>query len=133
MDGRDPQIHEVWTFGEDGVTHEVCLTAQLYVGAGFVREFPTDCLTGSWRRVPMFGINSINGSVQWLGVPDFLRTDGPAWTANLLDTHPSWGDQGYSTNPNWGSQYGGHSDSVSIPWDCPVHVLSHRSDRKSVV
>ena len=71
----------------------------------------------------MFGINSINGSVQWLGVPDFLRTDGPAWTANLLDTHPSWGDQGSSTNPNWGSQYGGHSDSVLIPWDCPVCVL----------
>ena len=26
---RHPQIHEVWTFGEDGVTHEVHFTARL--------------------------------------------------------------------------------------------------------
>ena len=23
VDGREPQIHEVWTFGENGVTREV--------------------------------------------------------------------------------------------------------------
>ena len=39
----------------------------------------------------MFGVYSINGSVQWLGVPDFLRTDGPPWTDNLLAPVPSWG------------------------------------------
>ena len=78
VDGRDPQIHEVRTFGEDGVMREVHPTARLDVGDGLVREFATDYLTEIWRRVPMFGINSINGSVQWLGVPDFLRTDGPA-------------------------------------------------------
>ena len=36
VDGRDPQIHEVWTFGEDGVTREVHLTSQVDVGTGFV-------------------------------------------------------------------------------------------------
>ena len=70
----------------------------------------------------MFGINSINGSVQWLGVPDFLRTNGPAWTANLLAPHTSWGDRGSSTNKNRGSQSEGHSDSVSIPWNRPTRV-----------
>ena len=71
----------------------------------------------------MFGINSINGSVQWLGVPDFLRTNGPVWTANLLAPHPSWVDKGSRTNLSWVSQSGGHSDSFFIPWDRPVRVL----------
>ena len=36
MDGREHQTHEVWTLGENGVTHEVRLTAQVDVGTGFV-------------------------------------------------------------------------------------------------
>ena len=71
----------------------------------------------------MFGINSINGSVEWLRVPDFLRTNGPAWTANLLAPHPSWGGGGSTTNPNWGSKYGRVSGSVSVPRNRPVCVL----------
>ena len=39
MDGQEPQIHEVWTFGEDGVTREVHPTAQVDVSAGLVGEF----------------------------------------------------------------------------------------------
>ena len=38
VDGRQPQIHEVWTFGEGGVTWEVHLKAQVDVGSGFVEE-----------------------------------------------------------------------------------------------
>ena len=83
VDGREPQIHKVWTFGEDGVTREVRQTAQVNVGAGFVVEFATNCLTPIWRNIPMFGVISINGSVQWLSVPAPLRTDGPPWTDNI--------------------------------------------------
>ena len=71
----------------------------------------------------MFGRNSMNVSVGWLGVPDFLRTNGPAWTANILDPHLSWGDGGSITNTNWGGQSGGYSGSVSVPWNFPVRVL----------
>ena len=71
----------------------------------------------------MFRRNSINGSVEWLGVPDLLRTNGPPWTANILAPHPSWGYQGYSTNPNWGSGSGGYSESVSVLWNCPARDL----------
>ena len=71
----------------------------------------------------MFGRYSINGSVEWLGVPDFLRNDGPPWTLNLLPPYASWGDRGSSTNINWGSGSGGHYNSVSILWNRPVHVL----------
>ena len=42
VDGRDPQIHEVWSFGEDGVTREVHLTARVDFGAGFVGKFVTN-------------------------------------------------------------------------------------------
>ena len=114
MDGRDPQIHKVWTFGEDGGTRGVHPKAQLNVGAGFVGEFATDQLTESWRRVPMFGRNFIHGSVEWLGITDFHRTDGPGCTANLLAPHTSWVDGGSTTNPNWGSKYMVDSVSVSI-------------------
>ena len=62
----------------------------------------------------MFGRNSINGSVEWLGIPDFLRNDGPPWILNLLAPYASWGDIGPSTNPKWGSGSGGHYDRVFL-------------------
>ena len=63
----------------------------------------------------MFGVDLINGSVQWLGVPYPLRTDRPPWTDNILAPNPAWGNGGTSTNPNWGIQLGGPYDSVSVP------------------
>ena len=36
VDGRQPQIHEGWTLGEEGVTHGVHPTVHLDIGAGFV-------------------------------------------------------------------------------------------------
>ena len=64
VDGREPQNREAWTFGEDGVMREVHLTVQVDVGAGLVGEFATNYFTPSWRRIPMFGLNTINGSFQ---------------------------------------------------------------------
>ena len=60
MDVREPQVREVWTFGEDGVTPEVHPTARVDVGAGFVGGFSTNYLTGDGRRIPMFGNKLIN-------------------------------------------------------------------------
>ena len=71
----------------------------------------------------MFGRNSMNGCVQWLGIPNFLKTDGTAWNDNPLAPHPSWGDEGPSTNPNWGSQSPHHSDSISVRWNRPVCII----------
>ena len=52
----------------------------------------------------MFGVNYINGSVQWLGVPSQLRTYGPPCTDNILVTGPAWLTGGNATNSNWGGQ-----------------------------
>ena len=100
VDGREPHIHEVWAFGEDGVTREFYLTVQVDVGAGVVGEFATYYLTESWHRIPIFGRISINGSVEWLGAPEFHRTDGPAWTANILATRSICKNGGTTTNQN---------------------------------
>ena len=71
----------------------------------------------------MFCRKYINGSVKWLGIPNFLRNDGPPWTLNILDTYAKWGYRGSSTSPNLGSVSGGYPDSVSINWNCPTCVL----------
>ena len=96
MDGQEPQIIEVWDFGSNGVTREVHLTAQVDVGTGNVRYLSSDYLTESGRRIPIIGRISINGSVEWLGVPDFHRTDGPV----VVALRSSWGDGGTTTNQN---------------------------------
>ena len=49
----------------------------------------------------MFGVNSINGSVQWFGVAAPMRADGTPWTDNILAPSPSWGTGGTATNKNW--------------------------------
>ena len=71
----------------------------------------------------MFGRNSINASVEWLSVPNFLRNDGPPRILNILAPYADWGDRGSSTSPKWGSVSGGHSDGVSIKWNHPAYVL----------
>ena len=72
----------------------------------------------------MFGVNSINGSVRWLGVPDPLRTDGPSWINNILAPICDSGTGGTATNPNWRSQPGVPHVSVSVPWIGPFHAIS---------
>ena len=71
----------------------------------------------------MFGRNYIDGSVEWVGIPDLLRNDVPPWTANILDTYHSWGYQGPSVNLDWGSGFGGNSNSISVLWSLPTRVL----------
>ena len=71
----------------------------------------------------MFGVNSINGSVKWLSVTEFLRTDGPPWTDNLLATSHSQVYGGAITNNNWGSQPCGPYGSVFVLWSGPFHVM----------
>ena len=42
VDGGEPQIHEVWSMGLDGITHEVHPTARLEFIAGTVVQFVID-------------------------------------------------------------------------------------------
>ena len=123
VDRLKPHIHEVWDFGEDDVTREIHPTAQVDVSAGVVGYFATNYLTKSWRRIPIFGRISINGSVEYLGIPDFHRTDGPAWNETIMPPRSRWVEGDTSTNNKWGIQPGGDSGSVSVLWNCLVCVL----------
>ena len=61
-----------------------------------------------------------------MGVPDFLRANGPPWTVNILDPYADWGRGGRggpSTSQNLGSGSGGYSDSVHINWNRLAHDL----------
>ena len=72
---------------------------------------------------PYFWEKPINGSVQWLGVPHFLRTNVPPWTNNILAPSPSWGTGGTAINPNWWSQPGRPYGSVAVPCSDTVRVM----------
>ena len=53
VNGREPQIDEVWAFGENGVTYEVHPTARVDVGSRVVGEFSSNYITGIRRRIPL--------------------------------------------------------------------------------
>ena len=71
----------------------------------------------------MFGVNSINRSVQWLVVPTPLRTDEPPCTDNILVPITYWVTIGTATNYNWLSQPRGPYGSCSVPWSGPVRAM----------
>ena len=126
--GRQPEIHEVLTFGDDGIMPEVHLTEIVDVGTFVGDYFATNYLTENGRRVPMFGRKLINGIFEWMGVPEFMRTNGTPWTANILVPYSDWGHGGPSTSQNLSSGSGKYSDSVHINWNRSASNLpiSHR-------
>ena len=114
VDCYEPEVNEVLILGEDGVTPEVHPTAQVDVDAGVVCKFATNYITENGFKTSIFCKKPINGSFEFLGVPDPFRTNGPYWIDNILFPIPAWGVGGTMTNFNWGSQPGGRYDGVSV-------------------
>ena len=83
VDGREPKIHELWTFSEDG-NREVHPFAQIKISDDFTGEmFHTEFFSVKGSRVAFLGQISVNGSVEWLGVPRLFCDTGvatAAWT-----------------------------------------------------
>ena len=92
--GREPQIHKLWIFAEDSITREVHPFARIDVGDFRVDYFRTAYATEIGRRVYIYGQKSINGSVEWLGVPALSCGTGFTWTENILVPNSRWGDGG---------------------------------------
>ena len=65
---------------------------------------------------PLFLSKSINGSFEFWGIADPLRTRGPYWIGNILCPSPRWGFRGTVENFNWGIQPGDRYGGVDIPW-----------------
>ena len=95
---KQPEIYEVWTFSDNKITPKVHPFARIDV-SNFVGDcFATDYLIENGRKVPMIRRKCINGIFEWMGIPDFLRTNGPPWTANILAPYANWGRGGSSTS-----------------------------------
>ena len=92
--GREPQIHELWIFAEDGIARKVHPFARIDVGNFSGGCFRTAYATEIGRRVSIYGRNLINGSVEWLGIPAPSCGTGVAWTENILIPNLCWGDGG---------------------------------------
>ena len=128
VDGWEPKIHKVWSFGYDGITSEFHPTVIVDVRAGIVGQISPNYLTENRTRVLVYTQISINGSVEYLGIPNFHRTGRPFWGNNILDPCSNWGgttrgEGCTTTNLNWGSQ-----PDVSVLWRhavlaCPTYLL----------
>ena len=91
--GREPQIYELWTFSEDGITRRVHPFARVDINDFSGYCFHTYFMTEERCRVTIFGRISINVSVEWLGVPiPFYDTAGVPWIDNILVPELHWGD-----------------------------------------
>ena len=78
--GREPQIHKLWSFSEVGITCEVHPFARIDVS-----DFSGDCFHTAnaseiGRRVFIYGQNSINESVERLGILAPSCGTGVVWT-----------------------------------------------------
>ena len=100
VDGREPEVNEVWILGEDGVTPEVHPTAQVDIDAGVVCKFATNYLNENGFETSIFCKKIMNGSFEFISIPDPLRTKVTYWINNLLVPIPAWGVGGTVTNFN---------------------------------
>ena len=116
MGGQEPQIHKLWSFAKDGITREVHPFARIDADNFSGDCFHTDYATEIGRRVFIYGQKSINGSVEWLGVPAPSYNTGVAWTEIILVPNPRWGDgRGYE---RWdlATRYRPRFGGRSVPW-----------------
>ena len=68
VNGREPQIHELWCHGIYGIFCKVHPYARIEILDGTVGEFSTDYISENGRRNKVIGKISINGSVQFIGL-----------------------------------------------------------------
>ena len=117
VDGREPQIHELWSFAEDGITCKVHPFARVDFGDFSGDCFQTYYMNEEARRVTVFGQRSINASVEWLDTPiPFYDTARVPWINNILVPELHWEDGiNYRTwylHTQSGVRFGG----ISVPW-----------------
>ena len=86
IEGREPEIYGLWTFADDGI-HEVHLYVWVKISDKFIGETFHTHFSNAWEvQIPFLGRRSVNGSVQWLDVPQPFGETGiatAAWTENI--------------------------------------------------
>ena len=127
VDGRDPKVHEVWIWGDDGITPKVHPTVWVDVDPWITPYVETDYFTETGSTTAIFVQKCINGSFDFWGVADPLRTRSPYWIENILCPSPRWGVVGNVKILNWGSQTVSRYGGVDFLWHgtvpaCPAYL-----------
>ena len=84
INGREPQIHDLWYMDLDGISCKVHYSALLKFPAGTIGEFVTDNLAENGSRIDIIGQLYVNDSVQFLGFTDQSGGSGWLFIYNLL-------------------------------------------------
>ena len=128
INGREPQIHELWCLCLDRICRKVHSTAYVEVPAGTIRYFVTDYIAKNGRQIPIIGQLSVNGSVQFLGLTDQAWGSGFPFITNLLARVEStgWGSPN-NYNQNWGGQLNDANRIKNVTWGdsvsaCPAYL-----------
>ena len=84
VDGQEPQIHELWYLGLDGISHKFHHTARVKVTSGTVGDFGTNYFPKYGRWIQIIGQLSVSVSVQFLGASEQGGESGFLFICNLL-------------------------------------------------
>ena len=95
-------------------------------------KFTTDYLVKNGYRIPIVGELSINGSVQLLGIPDFVRNSELSFFQNLQapTVTSGWGDADTS-NKKLGVIPGGPYRNIAAAWVSTV--TTHMDDMPRIL
>ena len=83
INGRDPQINELWCQYLDRICREVNTTSFVDIPAGTSGEFVTDYLAENGRQIRIIGELTIKGSIQFLVLYDQVWVIGLLYISNL--------------------------------------------------
>ena len=67
---REPMANELWSHGLDGLSRDFQPTSRVDILPGTDREFITKYFTNDRRHIRIIDKSSVNGSVQFTGIPE---------------------------------------------------------------
>ena len=122
IDGREPQIHELWYLGLDRISHKINPAAHVDVTAGIVGEFVTYYLAENRCQIDIIGKISIKNSIQFLFLSHQSWGSGLLFIYNLLDHVEStgWGSVKYY-NRKWGGRLNDATRITNAAWCASVN------------
>ena len=121
VDGREPQIHEVWSLGLDGIVRKVHPAARVEVVSGTAGEFLNNYLAENGCIIQIIEQLSINDSVQFLGVTAQAWGRGFTFLYNLQAPSEATGwISGHYSNQYWGGSMFNSNSIKNVAWGASV-------------
>ena len=123
VDSREPMIHKMVWHGIDRICCEFHPTSRIEIPAGTVGEFFTEYLSENGQRNWIFGVLSINGSVQLIRISDIWGS-GLSYVSNTRAPEVTSGlgiNGSANSTGSWSASYINHinpgSSIINGGWD----------------